>query len=245
MNTIIGTDCSPESMFQVIGGWTSQFQLNGKLVGGSMRLDQDPRLAWHIKTIGGVEDKRILELGPLEGAHTKMLLDAGAWEVIAVEGLSDCFIRCLIVKEAFRMVRARFVFGDFCNYVANYAGIRFDLVSAAGVLYHQSNPVKLIYDIAKITDTVIVWSQVADHNEKGTVGDIVFNNKSYSGRPYRWGDARLKSESYCASLYTEAFWLFPEDMIQCFIDAGFINIIQGESLRNENGESILFTASKK
>lgn len=93
MNTVIGTDCSSESMFQVIGGWTSQFELNGKMVGGTLRLDQDPRLTWHMEIMGGVKDKRILELGPLEGAHTKMMIEAGAAEVIAVEGLSDCFFK--------------------------------------------------------------------------------------------------------------------------------------------------------
>jgi hypothetical protein len=245
MNTIVGTDCSVESMFNVMGGWTSQFEINGKIAGGYLRLDQDERLTWHMNILGGVKGKRILELGPLEGAHTKMMIEAGAREVIAVEGLPDCFLRCLIVKEAFQLNRAKFIFGDFCNYIADYSGEKFDLVSAAGVLYHQINPAKLIYDLARITDNVIVWSQVADWNQKGDMHSVTHNGKSYFGRIVQWGDARTKSESYCASLSSQAFWMFPKHMIGCFIDAGFTKIIEKPSKRTINGECLLFVASKK
>lgn len=245
MNTIIGKSPTIESMFSVIGGWTTQFEVNGKLVGGKTSvLTKDPRLVWHMEVIGGVKNKCILELGALEGAHTKMMIEAGAREVIAIEGLSDCFLRCLIVKEAFQLNKAKFLFCDFCEYVANYKGEKFDVVSAAGVLYHQQNPAKLIYDLARITDNVLVWSQVANNSKPSTLeGEIKINGKIYKGKINNYQGARLTLDTYCGGLHNEAFWMYPEDMRQCFKDAGFI-IIEKYSPSTPYGDCILFVARK-
>lgn len=243
MNTVIGKQATKAAMFDTIGGWTTQFEIEGKKVGGTVDiLPKDPRLIWHMKQVGGVKDKRILELGSLEGAHVKMLCEAGAKEVIGIEGLNDCFLRCLIVKEAFELYNAKFLFADFNDYVANYTGPKFDFVSAAGVLYHQRNPVKLIRDLAKITDTVIVWSQVA--SDKSPAGPQA-TCEGYQGKLNNYKGTRLTSESYCGGLQDEAFWFYPGDMLQCFDDAGFEFIKQQYSPPNINGESLLFVASKK
>lgn len=246
MNKIIGTNTDPQNMFNVIGGWTTQFEINGHLVGGNTSiLTKDPRLLWHLKTIGGCQDKRILELGALEGAHTKMMIERGAKEIIAIEGLSDCWIRCLIVKEAFGLRNAKFLFCDFCNYVKNYKGQKFHFVSAAGILYHQKNPAQLIFDLANITDTVIVWSQVASAiSPSGIDSTIDAQGHTYKGKINHYQGTRLTSESYCGGLQDNAFWMYPEDMIMCFHHAGFINIIEEPSPSNINGECILFVATK-
>lgn len=229
-------------MFDTIGGWTTQFEIEGQKVGGTVDLlPKDPRLYWHLEQVGGAQGKRILELGPLEGAHTKMLCEAGAWDVIAVEGLSDCFLRCLVVKEAFQLKRAYFLFADFNDYVANYSGPKFDIVSAAGVLYHQTNPVELIFNLSKITDTVIVWSQVASDTKPSMMETEV---KGYKGKINDYRGTRLKSESYCAGLNEWAFWFYPDEMKRCFKDAGFTQIIEKPMPPNINGDNVLFVAKK-
>lgn len=240
MNTLIGTEATRAAMFKTIGGWTTQFEIDGQKVGGTVDLlPKDPRLIWHMEQIGGVEDKSFLELGALEGAHTKMLHEAGAFG-IAIEGLNDCFLRCLIVKEAFCLDRVKFYFADFNNYVAK-CNQHFDLVSAAGVLYHQRDPVTLIQNLAKITDTVLVWSQVAGPNTPNGAYDTV---NGYGGKWNSYHGTRLTSESYCGGLQNEAFWLYPDEMLRCFRDAGFTQIVQGDSPDNINGKSLLFVARK-
>ncbi len=231
-------------MFKAIDGWTSEFILDGESVGGTLGvLRDDPRLKWHLEQIGGVKGKKVLELGPLEGAHTKMLIDAGAESVLAIEGNKDCFLRCLIVKEAFSLTKAKFLFGDFCEYIAECKE-KFDVISCAGVLYHQRNPVQLIYDLAKITDTVLVWSQVAGKGKPSDVDSVIpFNDKIYSGKINSYG-AATSATNYCGGLNKEAVWLYPEEMLRCFKNAGFINIIEGESQPNINGDTILFVANK-
>lgn len=241
MNTVIGKQATRAAMFDTIGGWTTQFEIDGQKVGGTVDiLPKDPRLLWHLEQVGGAKGKRILELGALEGAHTKMLHDAGAY-ITAIEGLNDCFLRCLIVKEVFELSNAKFLFADFNDYVTNYTGAKFDFVSAAGVLYHQRDPVTLIYNTAKITDTVLVWSQVA--NDKSPAGPEK-NIRGYRGRENSYKGTRLTSESYCGGLYGEAFWFYPDEILNCFIDAGFKYIKQKESPDNINGASLLFVASK-
>jgi len=220
-------------MFSILKGWTSQFLFKGMLAGGHIRLDDDPRLKWHIDTVGGVQKKKVLELGSLEAAHTKMLCEHGAF-VTAIEGNPDCFLRCLIVKEAFDL-KAKFIFGDFCEYVKDCGW--FDIVSATGVLYHQTNPVELIFDISKITDTVFVWSQVASETiPPGEETKI----DGYKGKINRYG---IPTSSFCGGLHDEAFWMYPDDMRRCFEDAGF-NITEKPVLSNINGDCLLFVASK-
>lgn len=245
MNTVIGKEATRAAMFNAIGGWTTQFEIDGQKVGGTVDLlPKDPRLIWQLEQIGGCEDKLVLELGPLEGAHTKMLHDAEARFIDAVEGLNDCFLRCLVVKEAFNLNRANFWFADFNNYIEGLAGYgyRYDIVSAAGVLYHQKDPVTLIQNLAKITDTVLVWSQVAGPNTPNGKTDEIVNG--YKGRYNSYHGTRLTSESYCGGLQNEAFWLYPDEMLRCFRDAGFTDIVQGDSPDNINGKSLLFVARK-
>jgi hypothetical protein len=246
MNIIKGEEASVEAMFKTMGGWTTQFEINGNPVGGHINvLTKDPRLIYHLEVIGGAKGKRVLELGPLEGAHTKMMIEAGAKEVIAVEGNPDCFLRCLIVKEAFQLTKAKFLFGDFNIYVKNYTGAKFDFISAAGVLYHQANPAQLIYDMARITDVVIVWAQVANATQPSYIeSSVEVNNIIYKGKLNSYLGTRATSEVYCGGLSDDAFWMYPQDMIKCFRDAGFENINQQPMGTTVYGDCITFVASK-
>ena len=62
--------------------------------------------------IGGVTEKTILELGPLEGGHSYMLDRAGAAQVVAIEGNARAYLKCLIVKELLGLPRVQFLCGD-------------------------------------------------------------------------------------------------------------------------------------
>lgn len=149
------------------------------------------------------------------------------------------------MKEAFQLTKAKFIFGDFCKYVEDYCEENFDIVSAAGVLYHQKNPAQLIYNLARITDNVFVWAQVANDNQPSKIhSSVEANGSEYFGKINNYGGGRLMSESYCGGLNNEAFWMFGEDMLRCFKDAGFINIVKKEAAPTSNGDCLLFTASK-
>jgi hypothetical protein len=105
-------------------------------------------------------------------------------------------------------------------------------------LYHQKDPAKLIYGMGRITDAVLVWSQVASStNPNGPEAEVV----GYRGKINNYGN---KSVSYCGGLNETAFWMYPDELIRCFKDAGFGNIIQKECVPNPNGDCLLFVAKK-
>src|SRR5579871_4454306 len=70
---------SPQATIDLVKGWISAFpDDSGITTGGHARLFDDPRARWGIERLGGVAGAAVLELGPLEGAHTYMLDRAGA-----------------------------------------------------------------------------------------------------------------------------------------------------------------------
>jgi hypothetical protein len=240
-----------KSLFDSEQGWTTQFEINGVKYGGNTPvLANDPRLLWHIKEAGGVKGKRILELGPLECGHTKTMLEHGAGHIIAIEGNTDCYRRCRIVADVFNFSvfqhdirQADFVESVKC---LGAEGKLFDVVSASGVLYHQLNPAMLIYDIARIADTVFVWSHVA--SDKAPNGDQteIFGDehRRYKGRFNHYGDMKSRQKNYCAGLNDKAVWMYPDEMLRCFDDAGFKDVKVKEQGAHQNGDFILFIAKK-
>lgn len=71
---------------------------------------RDVRIEWLRQKVN-LNNIDLLELGPLEAAHTAILERAGA-NVYAIESNIGAFIRCLIVKNYLNL-RAKFVLGDF------------------------------------------------------------------------------------------------------------------------------------
>lgn len=234
------------SAFSAVPGWTSRFEIDGKFYGGELLdLSHDPRLYWQMEVIGGLRDKRVLELGPLEAAHTKAMLEAGAKHVVAVEGNPNCWLRCLIVGQVFSLKKADFVLADFCEYVSSYSGDRFDVVSAAGVLYHQSNPAALIHNLSKLTDCVLVWSQVAGGNApNGSEMVVEAAGRKYRGKLNHYLGAKNSVAGYCGGLLDTSVWLYPDSLITCFKDAGFSKIIDRQQPPTPHGNCLLFVAQK-
>jgi hypothetical protein len=68
---------------------------------GASPLFDDVRIKWLETQLGSFQNKRVLELGPLEGGHTTMMERAGA-NVVAIEANQRAFLRCLVVKKRFQ-----------------------------------------------------------------------------------------------------------------------------------------------
>jgi hypothetical protein len=143
------------------GQWASDLsEVLPGVEAGRHRLftDHRPRLAAEaLGTNGRLDGMSVLELGPLEGAHSWQLAGLGA-AVVGVEANATAFLKCLVVKEALSMERVRFLLGDFSEHLRQGAG-RYDMVFASGVLYHMADPLDLIALIAASTDRCFVWTQ--------------------------------------------------------------------------------------
>jgi hypothetical protein len=75
------------------GAWVSRFPAPfADVRAGAVDLFEDERIAWGLRTLGGVEGASVLELGPLEGGHSYMAQQAGAARVVAVEANREAFL---------------------------------------------------------------------------------------------------------------------------------------------------------
>jgi hypothetical protein len=225
---------SPQNALDIFAGewYTSLPGEYHNLRAGSVDLHADPRLAWGLGEIGALTGKSILELGPLEGAHTYMLEQANA-DVTSVEGNPRAYLKCLVTKEILGLKRARFLCGDFVEYLRNNPD-RTGAVIASGVLYHMTNPAELIHLISRVTDCVFLWTHYYDEAALASKPEI---RKKLTGQTeteyhgfrhilYRyeyWSSFGLKR--FCGGPNPYAFWMKKEAVLDCLRFFGFNSLI--------------------
>ena len=199
---------------------------------GPIDLFDDPRLMWGLSQIGDLTGKHVLELGPLEGAHTYMLEQAGCESVTAIEGNPRAYLKCLVLKEVLDLQRSHFLCGDFVEYL-RATPPKVDFIVASGVLYHMTNPVQLIELISHVTDCVFMWTHYYDetavakkpHIRRKLVGQ---HSTAYGGfrhvlhRYEYWGSFGLKR--FIGGPNPHSFWMEREAILDCLRYFGFQSI---------------------
>jgi SAM-dependent methyltransferase len=239
---------SPAAAFDIFRKeWASA--VPGFETGKSLLFD-DARLHWLEAQVGSFQNKRVLELGPLEGGQTWMMERGGA-DVLAIEANQRAFLKCLVVKNALHM-RAEFLYGDFRRYLETAQRGSFDLVTAVGVLYHMTEPVKLLYDIARVTDTFAVWTHYYDRDKLGS-NDLRFDPKpriqTVEGRSVRVFQQNyllsVTHPGFCGGSAPISFWLTKDGLLEYVESLGFEVTIGGEDPDHQSGPSILFLAKRR
>jgi Methyltransferase domain len=231
------------------GAWLSDVPGYGL---GHSPLFDDHRINWLSTQDGGFSGKNILELGPLEGGHTYMMANGGAAQILAVESNSRAFLKCLLVQNALKF-NAQFMYGDFRQLLAKREQ-KFDLVLASGVLYHMSDPVTLLEDIAHASDSVCLWThyyhpEVAKTNEwmqrhlsaTPTISEfhgreIITHRNEYLGLV---DDTKFAGGS---SPYSQ--WMTRESLLGVLADLGMTVVIGREDYDHASGASILLYATR-
>ncbi len=179
------------------GEWASA--LPGEaLQAGETPLFEDGRLSRALDAIGGVEGKRVLELGPLEGGHSYMMDRAGAASLLAIEANSRAYMRCLVAKELLGMPSVRFQLGDFGPFL-DEGTHRFDAAVAFGVLYHSPNPVRTLVNLTKAADRIAIWSHYYDEERL----------RPLYGRRFRYRPDRQEHEGVAADTYRQRYRWIP------------------------------------
>ncbi len=151
---------SAQTAVDAVDGWVSGFPARYGVKAGESMLFDDARLHYAIEQFGSLAGRSVLELGPLEAAHTVGLVAAGA-TVDAVEANKKAFLRCLVTKEITKLQNANFHLGDATRWLEENPK-RYDLIFACGVLYHMPDPLKLLQLIAARTDAVYLWTHYVD-----------------------------------------------------------------------------------
>lgn len=242
---------SPQNAIDIFAGeWASALPDSlGKLKAGQSQLFNDVRIHWAEQELGGFKGATVLELGPLEAAHTCMMEQYGAAEILAIEANTRAYLKCLTIKELFELKRSKFVCGDFVEFLRQNS-LQFDICVASGVLYHMRNPVELISLISKVCDRVMIWTHYYDADLMATSDRFPESHLSeYQGfehRLYRqeYG-VGLDLTSFCGGNDSYSNWMSRADILNCLQHFGFSEIqINFEDSQNPNGPSFCLAAVK-
>ena len=68
---------------------------------GFANLFEDDRVVWVEEIFGNFMNWKVLELGPLEGGHSYMLLNKAAGKVVSIEANTRAFLKCLCIGYQF------------------------------------------------------------------------------------------------------------------------------------------------
>ncbi|TMJ04553.1 MAG: methyltransferase domain-containing protein [Alphaproteobacteria bacterium] len=216
--------------------------------GGSVKLGTDPRprsAAEHLGKANRLDGMTVLELGPLEGAHSYQLEKLGAARILAIESNVEAYLKCLIVKEALGLKRCEFLLGDFALYLQNCSE-RFDMVFASGVLYHMEDPIAVVRDIARVTDRCFVWTHyLEEKRDQHRVAVPVTRDGMQAtyfrapyldrARPVFWGGNK-----------PSASWMKREDILAAFRHFGLDQIaVIADEPEAAHGANFCFAASRR
>lgn len=228
---------------------------NNLRAGNSLLFDDD-RIRWLAEEVGGVANKSILELGPLEAGHTYMLENLGASEITAIESNTRAFLKCLIIKELLGLEHARFLCGDFLEYLRQAdESLKFQICIASGVLYHMQNPAELIGLLARhCSEYLFLWTHYYDAN-------VISNNPALS--PKFTSSAPSEYDGFQHTLYRQEYqtalewtgfcggnapisaWMSRDDLVRCVQHFGFqIQNFGFEHLDHPNGPAIALVAKR-
>jgi hypothetical protein len=226
------------------------------LTKGQFNGTNDHRIKW-LSSKTDLSGIRVLELGPLEGAHTIMLENEGA-DVLSIEANVGAFLRCLVVKNQFNL-KSKFLLGDFNMF--STAQMKFDLVLASGVLYHMSNPVKLLEKFSQCSEKLFLWTHYFEKDlakwnplltERLNNGKWNYNQPeivNYDGLNVKiikqqYGES-LGWSGFCGGPEEYSYWIDKGDLLALLEKLGYSNIeIEFDEVDHVNGPAFCVFAQK-
>lgn len=232
------------------GHWAADLsKLNPSWPAGLNNFASDTRPALAATALGRnsrLDGMRVLELGPLEAMHTAALERLGAASILAIEANIEAYLKCLVVKEALGLQRARFLLGDFVAYLASTAD-RFDLVFCCGVLYHLEDPAAAIRNIARVSDRCYVWTHYysADNAPGRTPQPVKRELDGFSAIYWRDRYRDRHASTFWGGNRPHNSWMAREDLLAAFRHFGLKQIdVLDEDVRAASGPTISFAASR-
>jgi Methyltransferase domain len=246
---------SPQEAVDVFRGeWSSALPAHLGVTAGRAELFDDPRIKTAIEWLGGdLAGRRVLELGPLEGGHSAMFAGAGA-EVLSVESNARSFLKCLIVKELLGLRNVRFVRGDFVAHLEQ-SDERYDVLVASGVLYHMTDPLKVLGLMAGASDQLVVWTHYFDAEALSSAAleqqfstepeTIEHHGATYTLHPRDYLSSALNWGGFCGGSESFARWMERDDILGELARLGFDEVVVAQDQRDHvNGPNVLVFARR-
>jgi hypothetical protein len=230
--------------------WHSAMPSGSGLQAGMAEHFADERVTWAASRLGGLASKTILELGPLEGYNTWQFESLGAASVLSIENNRDNFLKCLVLKNILGM-RTTFLHGDMIRYLYESPS-KWDLCWASGVLYHLTDPIRLLEGLANMSRVAFIWTHYFDKaraDEPETRGYLdPSRNKvvDYCGRAitlHHRNYSQLLGPYFCGGDETFSYWMEKEDILHVLRCIGFRRIEMGiDNPQHPSGAACFFLA---
>ena len=248
---------SPQQTLDIFEGkWASRFPGSfSALRAGSNALFEDPRIDWACNCLNdlgiNLRESSVLELGPLEGAHSYMLSKRGALSVTAIEAHKEAYLKCLVSKELLGMERVNFLLGDGVQFLREI-GHTYDVGLACGFLYHMKDPVELIDLLCARVKAVVLWTVYWSQDFATKHPDRPAGSGAVSTVQYKGFDYRLHKHSYGDGFDYGTFfggpdnfsnWMELEDILAAFKRFGFGKLVYSAH-ENPNGSALSLVATK-
>jgi hypothetical protein len=233
-----------QNAIDALPGWNSAFPPQFGLTAGKHHLYADGRIEWALQTFGPIEDKTVLEVGPLEGMHTYRLNLGRPARLDAIEANRLCFLRCLVTDQVLNIDRATFYLGDIQEWLKSDE-IHYDLAIASGVLYHMSEPAEFLKSLSLRADAVFIWTHffLDEAMPVGDVRRIPFSGKvetrivedvavRHYERSYQHANTNA---SFCGGMADRHFWLHRDDILTLLAKLGYNEIVIKEEELDHSG----------
>lgn len=215
--------------------WVAAMPESSGLAAGDLPHMHGARVQWAANVIGGLAGKMILELGPFEGYDAYTFEQLGAASVVSIENNVTNFLKCLVVKNIFDL-RTTFMLGDFIQYLESGKS-RFDVCWMSGVLYHMTDPIKLMRAASCAADTLFIWTHYYDQSvinadqekrapfrpelnkiEEFAGRQIVQHYRSYGGH---------KGSDFSGGNDEHSFWLEKNDIFHALNSLDYSRLVVG------------------
>ena len=178
----------------------------------------------------GMKNKRVLDLGSLEGAFTLEAAKAGAAYALGLEGREANIQKALFAKTQLGVSNADFKQADVRSWAANNTQ-HFDLVLCIGLLYHLDAPEVFTFlsDLTRTAtpDFLYVDTRIA------VTGDVAvsFGGQEYPGCYYQEHKETSTETERLADLWASldnprSYWFTRASLINFLQDLGYTSIME-------------------
>jgi SAM-dependent methyltransferase len=180
---------------------------------------------------GGLEGKRVLDLGCLEGGYAVTFARRGAREVVGVEIRDANLERCRFLAQRLGLANVHFVKADV-RAISRDELRAFDVVFASGILYHLDDPFDFLLRCSELTtDTLVLDTHIASLHSWGhrCSPELVtreWHGRSYLGRVAVEYERELSPEELETTPWTAygnptSFWLTEGSLVTMLRNMGF------------------------
>lgn len=190
-------------------------------------------------------DSHLLEIGCFEGHYTTTLA-MHCRHVYAFDSRIENVLKTLVRTWALGMDKKISVDlldierNDVAAYYQGQGIDSFDLIYHRGVLYHLSDPVGHLANLAPLTKAIYLNTQYADDSQ----AKDVINTEYGQFYVYSYNEPVAKAFAPFAGMNAQVAWLRKSDMLSLLGQLGFTSIDVTADVEERNGKRITLIAKK-